>query len=227
MQNFCLSVKGDFACFTRPEMKIERVSYDVITPSASRAIFGSILWKPAFSWHINRIEVLSPVKWFSIRRNEVSKLALTSGNGIFVDDSATRQQRASLILRDVHYRIHASLEFLPFDKWHKTPNPKPMNNDQPGESEAKYLAMFERRALKGQCFNQPYLGCREFSADVRLVTDLDAERKEYPPISATMDLGWMLYDIDYDNGKKMLLYRPNMINGVIEVPQRDSEAVIG
>ena len=108
MQDWCLEVWGDYACFTRPEMKVERVSYDVMTPSAGRAIFDAILWKPAISWHITKIEVLNPIKWINVRRNEVGKISNTP---IFIEDS--RQQRAGLFLRDVRYRIYGWFEFIP------------------------------------------------------------------------------------------------------------------
>ena len=105
MKGFCLEVSGDFACFTRPEMKVERVSYDIITPSAARGIFTAIFWKPAILWHITKIEVLNPIRWTSIRRNEVSAVANPRSDGILVEDA--RQQRAGLILRDVRYRLWA------------------------------------------------------------------------------------------------------------------------
>jgi CRISPR-associated protein Cas5d len=207
MKGFCLEVVGDFACFTRPEMKVERVSYDVITPSAARAIFDAILWKPAIRWHVKRIEVLAPIKWISVRRNEVGKVASLQSKGIFIDDGKTRQQRAGLFLRDVKYRLFAEFEFIPPEKQGKVHNPVPewlvgaeevadlkKPEIRPDETEAKYAAMFERRAKKGQCFNQPYLGCREFSAAFRLV---DPQADPATPIPETRDLGWMLYDMDF------------------------------
>jgi CRISPR-associated protein Cas5d len=162
-------------------MKVERVSYDVITPSAARAIFDAILWKPAIRWQVMRIEVLNPIRWINLRRNEVGSV-IPAGNvkkamngtlsRLALDVEDDRQQRAGLFLRDVRYRLHARFELL--DK---------------SESPAKYSEMFERRARKGQCFSQPYLGCREFSCDFRLATnDTPA------PISESRDLGWMLYD---------------------------------
>ncbi|MGB3916840.1 MAG: type I-C CRISPR-associated protein Cas5c, partial [Thiothrix litoralis] len=152
MQTFCLEVSGDFACFTRPEMKVERVSYDVITPSAARAVFEAIFWKPAIRWHIRRIEVLKPIRWINLRRNEVSgvvpagavKSAMKQGKGnlgMYVEED--RQQRAGLFLRDVRYRLHAEFEML---------------NNNPENNPLKFAEMFKRRASKGQCFNQPYLG---------------------------------------------------------------------
>ncbi|MBN2301455.1 MAG: type I-C CRISPR-associated protein Cas5 [Lentisphaerae bacterium] len=207
MKGFCLEVSGPYACFTRPEMKVERVSYDVITPSAARAIFDAILWKPAIIWRIKRIEVLEPIRWISIRRNEVGKMASPRSSGIFIEND--RQQRAGLFLRDVKYRLFAEFEFIPPDKRGKVYNPVPewlidkdeaMELKKPDirsdETEAKYAAMFERRAKKGQCFNQPYLGCREFSCAFRLV---DPEAEPAAPIPETRDLGWMLYDLDFSD----------------------------
>ena len=111
-KEYCLEVKGDFACFTRPELKVERVSYDVITPSAARAIFEAILFKKyAMRWEITRIDVLNPIKWISIRRNEVGALASIRSKSVFIEEK--RQQRNSLMLRDVAYRIYAKLVFIP------------------------------------------------------------------------------------------------------------------
>ena len=182
---------GDYACFTRPEMKVERVSYDVITPSAARAVFEAILWKPAIRWRIKRIEVLKPVRWISVRRNEVASVvstrnAITAMNegcgdlGLYIEDD--RQQRAGLFLRDVAYRLYADMELVS-DEARADPN--------------KYIAMFTRRAAKGQCVNQPYLGCREFAARFRLVEDAAAEPDPEPTVNG--DLGWMLYDLDFSN----------------------------
>lgn len=230
MKGFCLEVSGEYACFTRPEMKVERVSYDVITPSAARAIFDAILWKPAIRWQIKKIEVLAPIRWASVRRNEVGKVASSRGGGIFIEDD--RQQRAGLILRDVKYRLHAEFEFIPPEKRGKVKNPVPewlvdaeeVVEIRKDETSAKYAAMFERRAQKGQCFNQPYLGCREFSCAFRLVglgTDIAT------PISETRDLGWMLYDLDFADPKdiKPMFFRAAINDGVIKVPDRDSEEV--
>src|SRR5512145_3158085 len=111
-KNLCLKVWSDYACFTRPEMKVERVSYDVITPSAARSVFDAILWKPAIHWQPTKIELLKPIRWASVRRNEVSKVASPrAGAGIFIEDD--RQQRAGLVLRDVKYRLHAEFVFIP------------------------------------------------------------------------------------------------------------------
>ena len=211
MQPYCLEISGAYACFTRPEMKVERVSYDVITPSAARAVFEAILWKPAIRWHIRRIEVLRPLRWMNLRRNEVASVistrnvqqAMAAGEGdlsIAIEDD--RQQRATLLLRDVAYRVHADLE-VRGDR----ADPQPPQ---------KFFSMFERRAASGQCVNQPYLGCREFDARVRLVTEPDAEPA---PINETRDLGWMLRDMDFANltDPQAMFFRARMVAGVIQL----------
>lgn len=241
MQNWCLEVWGDYACFTRPEMKVERVSYDVMTPSAARAIFEAILWKPAIKWNITKIEVLNPIKWISVRRNEVGKVIPTptasqiSGEsrrplGIFIEDE--RQQRAGLFLKDVRYRIHGYFDFIPPAQREHNISASPefwadsqeeteiVRND---ETEAKYAAMFERRAKKGQCFHRPYLGCREFACHFRLV-DLNEEKEE--PIDETRDLGFMLYDMDFEqdiNNPKPLFFRAYMDKGIVNTDRREVE----
>ena len=150
-RTFRLKVWGENACFTRPEMKVERVSYDVMTPSAARGILEAILWKPAIRWQVTRIDVLKPIRWTSVRRNEVGAVMSPRTNGLFVEDQ--RQQRAGLFLRDVAYVIHAFFEMT--DKAGAEDNVK------------KFEEMFMRRAEKGQCFHRPYLGCREFAAQFR------------------------------------------------------------
>lgn len=216
MKTYCLEISGDFACFTRPEMKVERVSYDVITPSAARAVFESVFWKPAVRWHVRRIEVLNPIRWINLRRNEVASVistrnvqqAMAEGEGnlaIHVEDD--RQQRAGLFLRDVAYRVHADLDVR-----------SDRNDPEPPQ---KFFAMFERRATAGQCVNQPYLGCREFAARFRLVTDLSGEPS---PLADTRDLGWMLHDLDFKDPSdpQPTFFRAQMNAGVIEVAQRGS-----
>lgn len=177
---FRLKVWGRNACFTRPEMKVERVSYDVMTPSAARGILEAILWKPAIRWKLTQIDVLNPIKWESVRRNEVGAVMSARVNGLFIEDQ--RQQRAGLLLRDVAYTIHAYFEMT----------------DKAGaeDSVVKFTEMFLRRAEKGQCFHRPYLGCREFAAEFEVFTN----NKPLPePIPETRDLGWMLYDVFHDN----------------------------
>ena len=226
-KEFCLEVWGPMACFTRPELKVERVSYDVITPSAARAIFEAIFWKPAIRWQITKIEVLNPIKWTSVRRNEVG--AVASKNPVFIEDK--RQQKNTLCLKDVRYRIYAKLVFIP--KWKRDESKNPHIDTEEvdllrkDENPAKYNAMFERRASKGQCFNQPYLGTRECSCSFRLVNpeteELDA------PINESRDFGIMLYDMDFEQDLKnppAMFYRARMENGVINVPPKDSEEVL-
>ena len=220
-KEFCLEVWGPMACFTRPELKVERVSYDVITPSAARAIFEAIFWKPAIHWQVTKIEVLNPIKWTSVRRNEVG--AVASKNPIYIEDK--RQQKNSLILKDVRYRIWAKLEFIPQRK--RTGQPDLFDQEHNDENPAKYNAMFERRASKGQCFNQPYLGTRECVASFRLVNRETDELAA--PINENRDLGIMLYDMDFEQDLKnppAMFYRSKMENGVIIVPPRNSEEIL-
>lgn len=219
---FVLEVTGDYACFTRPEMKVERVSYDVITPSAARAVFEAILWKPAIAWRVERIDVLAPVRWVNIRRNEVGAVASTrnaeqamrSGRGLLglnIEDE--RQQRAGLFLRDVRYRLHARFDLT--------------DRAGEGDSPAKFAEMFRRRARAGQCVNQPYLGCREFAARFRLVED---PATEPPPLAEfDRDLGWMLYDLDYRTpaSPQPRFFNAHVQRGVLTVPAWDSSEVRG
>lgn len=244
MKDWCLEVWGDYACFTRPEMKVERVSYDVITPSAARAIYEAILWKPAIRWHISKIEILNPINWMSVRRNEVGKKmsgptqAQLSGAagapmGFFIEEE--RQQRAGLFLRDVRYRIYARFEFIPPEErkhnravssefWADAEEQSQFNRAD--EKEAKYAAMFERRAKKGQCFHRPYLGCREFACDFRLV---DSATELTLPIADSRELGFMLYDMNFENinNPMPLFFRAEIKEGVVRVPPRNSEEVRG
>ncbi|MDK2125301.1 type I-C CRISPR-associated protein Cas5c [Parachitinimonas caeni] len=220
MSRFCLEVGGNFACFTRPEMKVERVSYEVITPSAARNIFQSILWKPQIDWRIHHIDVLKPIRWLNLRRNEVGKTipvgsvgsAMKQGRGdlgLFIEDE--RQQRAGLFLRDVAYRLHAELLVKPG-----------------GDPPAKYHEMFLRRAGRGQCINQPYLGCREFSACFRLVdpvtevdysqlTDTDRAQLGF---GRPRDLGYMLYDLDFTDpaNPQPHFFAASLRDGRVDVP---------
>ena len=211
-----LLVSGDYALFTRPEMKSERVSYDVMTPSAARGVLEAIYWKPAIRWMIDYITVLNPIKFDSIRRNELgSKIPqrniTTAMKGGAIDlhqyIAQDRQQRASLLLRDVAYIITAHFE---------------INCEKAGEGDTpeKHYNIFLRRARKGQCYHRPYLGCREFAADFSLI-----EQDEPLPQSAYVgqpdtDLGWMLYDIEYpsDTQKDFVakFFRASMKSGVID-----------
>lgn len=215
-QGVSVRVWGDFACFTRPEMKVERVSYDVMTPSAARGVLEAILWRPAIRWEITRIEVHNPIRWTSIRRNEIGSVisartaatAMRQGTGqlgIYVEEQ--RQQRAALVLRDVAYTIHARFHFTS----------SAGSEDNPG----KFLDMFRRRVERGQCFNQPYLGTREFSAYFG-----PARKAEGATIDESRDLGWMLHDIDYSQSPpEPRFFRAQLENGVIEVPPWNSTEV--
>lgn len=237
MNNWCLEVWGDYACFTRPEMKVERVSYDLMTPSSARGIFEAILWKPAIRWHITNIEVLNPIKWVSVRRNEVGrKISVPSAkqlstnhvelNCMFIEEE--RQQRAGLLLKDVRYRINGYFEFISPEgrlggstgsgTW--ADEHESARCEQSDESPAKYAAMFERRAKKGQCFHRPYLGCREFACNFKLV---DPKQDTAEPIHETRDLGFMLYDLDFDRNHEdpmPLFFRAQMKNGVVNTDRR-------
>ena len=175
---------GEWACFTRPEMKVERVSYDVMTPSASRGIVEAIYWKPEIRWHIDRITVLNPIRFTSVRRNEVKDKigtaavakAIKDGGGnlaFYVDEGDNRQQRATLMLRDVGYLIEAHFELLGGP-----------------DNIAKHLDQFNRRARKGSCFTRPFFGCREFAADFALIEEESAMPAVHASLTGERDLGW-------------------------------------
>jgi CRISPR-associated protein Cas5d len=203
-----LKVWGRNACFTRPEMKVERVSYDVMTPSAARGVLEAIIWKPAIVWRVTRIDVLKPIRWESVRRNEVGAVMSPRTGGIFVEDE--RQQRAGLFLRDVAYTVHAHFEMT----------------DKAGSEDnvAKFEDMFLRRAEKGQCFHRPYLGCREFAAEFEPLIDGNMPN----PVDESRDLGWMLYDMDF--GKEPptpRFFRASLENGILKAPSHDSKEVRG
>lgn len=219
-----LHVWGERACFTRPEMKVERVSYDIITPSAARGILEAIHWKPAIRWHVDRIHVLKPVRFQSIRRNEVGakasaanaasamKRGTTEGLGIVVDEN--RQQRAALVLVDVAYVIEAHFTMT--------------GRAGPEDSAAKHVSMFNRRAAQGQCFHRPCLGTREFDAEFALVPEgAPLPPCELPADKRDADFGWMLHDIDFANGNESRFFRAQMAGGVIEVPPLVSDEVVG
>ncbi|MEL0083017.1 MAG: type I-C CRISPR-associated protein Cas5c [Gammaproteobacteria bacterium] len=239
-KQYCLEVTGDFACFTRPEMKVERVSYDVMTPSAARAIFEAILWKPAIRWNVHKIEVLSPIRWINLRRNEVGQVistrnvqtAMNQGAGnLALNIEDERQQRAGLFLRDVIYRLHASFELQDDSRHtHRFPHLNANGDDDGSENSViKFQRMFERRASKGQCFNQPYLGCREFSADFRLVDPINEPSQCHAELHGRRELGWMLYDLDYRDpaNPSPLFFQAELIDGVVNVPDWNSGEVRG
>lgn len=224
-----LHVRGPHALFTRPELKVERVSYDVMTPSAARGILEAIHWKPAITWVIDRIHVLEPIRFQSIRRNEVGhkapagtiKRAMNRGDlegvQLLVDDD--RQQRASTVLVRPAYVIEAHFVLT--------------EQAETSETEGKHLDIFNRRAAKGQCFHQPCLGTREFAAAFELIPPgaaLPARNPEAETsdlgFGAPRDLGFMLWDIDHAApGRPSLLFRATLRDGVMEVPQPGSPEV--
>lgn len=214
-----LHVWGERALFTRPEMKVERVSYDVITPSAARGILEAIHWKPAIRWVVDSIQVLNPIRFESIRRNEVgSKVskanverAMRQGTTqdlvCYVDDD--RQQRATTLLRDVSYVISAHFELT--------------EKAGPEDNEGKHLDIFARRARRGQCFQMPCLGTREFPANFALVEEGYQLPQPHESLVGERDLGWMLHDIDFAKGAAAKFFRARMQDGLIEIPSFASE----
>lgn len=191
-----VKVEGPYACFTRPDLKVERMTYPCMTPSSARGILDSILWKPEFRWWIHRIIVLKPVLFLSVRRNEIK--SKQSSKPIVVEND--RAQRNSIVLRDVGYIIEASI----FTKNYSTENPP-----------RKYAEIFKRRVAKGQCYRRPYLGTREFAAEFSPPNENDQ------PIQETYPIGSMLFDIFFDEKGKpspIFFYDVAIINGVLECP---------
>lgn len=217
-----LHIWGDRACFTRPEMKGERVSYDVITPSAARGVLEAIHWKPAIRWQVDRIHVLKPIRFETFRRNEVgSKIPVNNvsaaqkrgsveGLANYVEED--RQQRAMTLLRDVAYIIEAHFDMT--------------DRAGPGDNEGKHLDIFRRRAESGQCFHMPCLGVREFPASFRLLGDEEPLPASLPSGNdRNRDLGWMLHDIDFRHNSTPRFFRAEMRDGVVHVPAWNSEEV--
>lgn len=205
-----IEVWGDYACFSRPEMKTERVSYDVMTPSAARGLVEAIYWHPGLRYVIDKIYVLAPIRFTNIRRNEVKSKLLSSealtatktGKAPALYTGEEIQQRAAMILQDVHYVIECHFNLT--DKASPTDNP------------GKFQDILRRRLKKGQCFHTPYLGCREFPASFREWTE-----EEIPALPVTQDLGWMLYDMNYSNEEDIQaqFFRAQLINGVLDCRQ--------
>lgn len=204
-----VEIWGDYALFSRPELKTERVTYDVITPSAARGILETIYWHPGLRWIIDRIYVLSPIRTTSIRRNEVqSKISasnvrtvMAGGQGaLYISTSKDIVQRSSVVLQDVRYVIDAHFEMTD----------KAAASDNPG----KFQDIMKRRLRKGQCFAQPYAGCREFTLNFR-----EWEGEKIPAIDETRDLGYMLWDLDYSDASDIqpLFFRARMEKGVIDL----------
>ena len=210
-----LRVFGDYALFSRPELKVERYSYDVMTPSAARGILDAIYYHPGLRWCVKRIIVERPIRFTNIRRNEVSKKILATdlfaaANGsekpIFIDRRDAIAQRAATVLRDVSYVIEANFDVIP----------EKMGVE---DSEEKFYAIFCNRARRGRCFNQPFFGCREFPAAFELVT---ADSPAPKPIGESRDLGIMLYDMDYDGEEIMpMFFHAELKNGVMDVAGKE------
>lgn len=227
-----LKVAGDYALFSRPEMKAERVSYDVMTPSAARGILDAIYWKPQFRWLIDEIHVLKPIRFTNIRRNEIaSRISVKGATGVnaamkdpsirpSLDISTDRQQRASLLLKDVAYLIKAHVHLLD----HRVE----AGGEPVAEAEAvgKHLDMFKRRARKGQVFHQPYFGCREFPVEFELIEKVEDIPQPDASFAEPKDLGYMLHDIEFDQDRKTNrvksatphFFRAMMNDGIIKVP---------
>lgn len=213
-----LLISGDHACFTRPEMKAERVSYDVITPSAARGILEAIHWKPAITWVIDAIHVLKPIRFHTLRRNEVGgkvptskvKSAMTKGSldGLHLLVDEDRQQRATTLLVDVAYVIEAHFDLTA----------KAGAEDNAG----KHLDIFNRRARNGQCFHQPCLGTREFPARFDLI---EADTPMPPAIDDSRDLGFMLWDIDHAGDRSSMFFRARLDRGIVRVPPPQSPEI--
>ena len=214
-----LEVWGNYALFTRPEMKVERVSYDMMTPSAARGLIEAISWHPGMRWQIDRIHVCAPIRFTNLRRNEVkatisarsAKAVMEGGKGkLYLCTAEKIQQRASLLLRDVRYVIEAHFEMT--------------EKAAPGDNPGKFQDIVTRRIRKGQFYHQPCFGCREFPAQFRLC-------EEDPPcpeeLKGEKDLGWMLYDMDYTDPEHItpLFFRGILRDGVLEVPPWGSEEV--
>lgn len=209
--SFKLEVFGDYALFTRPEMKAERVSYDVMTPSAARGILEAIFWHPGMRWKVDRIYVMSPICFSNIRRNEVSdkisgrlaKSAMHNGaGGLYLCTKDCIAQRASMVLRHVHYVIEAHFEMT--------------EKASPADNAGKFCEMFRRRAQNGQCYHQPCFGTREFLAAFRLWEGGEIPTA-YP--GSEKDLGFMLYDMDYSDPAdiKPMFFRAVLKNGVLDL----------
>lgn len=216
----CIEVWGDYACFTRPEMKTERVSYDIMTPSAARGLIESIYWHPGIRWIVDRIHVLAPIRFTNIRRNEVkstisarsAKTVMERGQGeLYLITSQDIQQRAALLLQDVRYVIEAHFDIVP-------------EKAAPGDNPGKFQDIVTRRVARGQFYSQPYLGCREFPAHFAPCATIPPCPQE---LLGNRELGYMLYDMDYTEPEDIrpLFFRAVLRDGILHVPPQDSEEV--
>lgn len=215
-----VEVWGEYGCFSRAEMKVERVSYDVMTPSAARGLIEAIYWHPGMRWVIDRIYVCNPIRFTNIRRNEVKdvvnarnvKTAMERGTEVYLATSESIQQRAAMVLRDVHYVIEAHFEMT--EKANETDNP------------GKFQDIMRRRLEKGQFYYQPCFGVREFPAQFKPCTRIPSCPEE---LRGEKDLGWMLLDMDYSDRENIMpkFFRAVLQDGVLEVPRMDSLEVVG
>lgn len=207
-----IEVWGDYACFSRPEMKVERVSYDVMTPSAARGLVEAVYWHPGLKYYIDRIYVLAPISFTNIRRNEIKATLLSSavfgaargGEAPALYTSQEIQQRAAMVLQNVHYVVECHFELT--------------EAAAPGDNPGKFQDILRRRLNRGQCYHTPYFGCREFPASFREWTG-----GEIPAIDLTQDLGWMLYDLDYSDPKNIQpqFFRAKLEHGVLDCRSRE------
>jgi CRISPR-associated protein Cas5d len=212
-----IRVWGDYACFTRPEMKVERVSYDVITPAAARGIIEAVYWKPSIKWIIDKIHVLNDIEFTNVRRNEVSKKISTrnvnqmmkenKGDLLYLSSNEDRQQRAALVLKNVDYVIESHFEFLP-------------EKAGPEDTVEKHYNMALRRFRKGQHFHAPCLGNREFGANIALIEDGNIPHSK---LTGHRDLGWMLYDMAYSDPDDIqpIFFQAILHDGIIDLSQVD------
>lgn len=212
-----VEVWGAYACFTRPEMKTERVSYDVMTPSAARGVLESLFWHPGIKWIVDRIHVCSSIRFTNIRRNELKdtvsarrvKTIMERGQGeLYLAAPESIQQRAAMVLRDVHYVIDAHFDMT--------------ENAAPSDNPGKFQAIIKRRLERGACYSMPYFGTREFPANFRRCEEIPVCPED---LKGTRDLGWMLWDMDYSDPQNIRpkFFRASLIDGVMTVPSPDSE----
>ncbi len=216
-----VEVWGEYACFSRSEFKTERCSYDIMTPSAARGLLESIFWHPGLKWIIDRIHVCEPIRFTNIRRNEVKdtisgrkvRTVMEKGQGeLYLATPESIQQRAAMVLRDVHYVIDAHFDLT--------------ENAAPSDSAGKFQDIIKRRLERGQCYSMPYFGTREFPAHFQRCTALPPCPDE---LKGTRDLGWMLWDMDYSDPKNITpkFFRATLEDGVLAVPTADSGEVRG
>lgn len=214
-----LEVWGDYALFTRPEMKVERVSYDVMTPSAARGILESIFWHPGLKYRIDWIYICSPIRFTNLRRNEVkatvsarsARTVMERGTGdLYLCTPENIQQRASMLLRDVHYVIEAHFDMT--------------DRAAPGDNPGKFQDIIKRRVRKGQFYHQPYFGCREFPVNFKLCEQIPDCPES---LKGERDLGWMLWDMDYTDPENIqpMFFRAVLRDGVLDVPTLESGEV--